>query len=513
VAADRVGEVVADRYRLTASIGRGGMGAIYEAEHVITHKRFAVKTLLPGYGRIPEIAKRFEREARAASLLSHPNIVSVVDFGTLPDGALYLAMELVAGRSLTEVLEHESLPVPRVLAIVRQVLEALAHAHAAGVVHRDLKPDNIMLVDFGDERDVVKLLDFGIAKVVGDAAARVGAGETLTLAGIAFGTPDYMAPEQALGEPVDARADLYALGVIGYELLTGQPPFVSDDKVAVLRMHVAVSAPALDETRFTPELARVIARALAKRREDRFADAGEMMAALDAATAAQAEPGDAATPPAERPRSPITLPLALSGSADVASLPIASPRRRRLLLGLGVAAAVAAVLLAAIWEAGRPVPPPPVPAIAAPGTAVAVSWRLLGEARAMVGKDEAALAAYEKALTLGADADAALAANVQAWARSPRKSGAVRMRARELARVAGVSVDLLASYTADLERGPSCHERREAVQHLRALRDKRAVPVLKKAIGRHGGFLGLESINTCLDKDALEAIEFLNALP
>src|SRR5262249_51571224 len=175
---------VAERYRLTAPIGRGGMGAIYEAEHVLTHKKLAIKMLLPGYGRIPEIAKRFEREARAASLLSHPNIVSVIDFGTLPDGALFLAMELVAGRPLGDVMENEPSSIERSLAIVRQVLEALQHAHAAGVVHRDLKPDNIMLVDFGDERDVVKLLDFGIAKVVGEAAARVGEKEDLTLAGI-----------------------------------------------------------------------------------------------------------------------------------------------------------------------------------------------------------------------------------------------------------------------------------------------------------------------------------------
>ena len=170
----RVGEILADRYRLTGKIGRGGMGAIYEAVHLVTGKHFAVKTLLPGLGRVGEIARRFEREAHAGGRLAHPNIVSVVDFGALPDDSLFLAMELVGGRPLSDVIDEGPLAPGRALAIVRQVLEALGHAHAAGVVHRDLKPDNIMLVDAGDsaeERDLVKLLDFGIAKLAGPAGA------------------------------------------------------------------------------------------------------------------------------------------------------------------------------------------------------------------------------------------------------------------------------------------------------------------------------------------------------
>src|SRR5688572_9368256 len=180
----RTGQVLAGRWRLSSRIARGGMGAIYDAVHVLTGKRVAVKTLLPGLGRVREIKARFEREARAASLLAHPNIVTVIDFGDLDDGAFFLVMELINGRSLSEAMESEELPPGRAVGIVRQVLEALAHAHAQGVIHRDLKPDNIMLVDAGDtaeERDIVKLLDFGIAKLVGEAQA---ADDRLTQAGI-----------------------------------------------------------------------------------------------------------------------------------------------------------------------------------------------------------------------------------------------------------------------------------------------------------------------------------------
>jgi serine/threonine-protein kinase len=481
----RLGEVVAERYRLVGRIGRGGMGAIYEAEHVVTGKRFAVKMLRPGLGSVPENTKRFEREARAASLLAHPNIVSVIDFGELPDGALFLAMELVSGRSLGDVMADEAVAPARGLAIVRQILEALVHAHAAGVIHRDLKPDNVMVTDFGDERDVVKLVDFGIAKVVGDAEERVG-GETLTQAGLAFGTPDYMAPEQALGGEVDARADLYAVGVLCHELLTGEPPFVSADKIAVLRMHVAVDPPTLDRARFAPELDRLVARALAKRREDRYPDAAAMLTALDAAAAAQ--------------ESYVVPPL--------------RARRRRAIAAAG-AVGVAAVLVVWVAVHGRGpavVAPPTLVPGPDPARATALAYRLLGEARALAGKDEAALAAYEQAIALGAKPDDALVTNVQAWATKARKP-AIRARARELAGAAGVTVDLVASWTVDLEKDPSCRERRDAVQHLRALADKRAVPALRHAIGRRGGFLNLGNVNGCLDRDAAEAIEFLNALP
>ena len=557
----RVGQVVQSRYRLLGRIGRGGMGAVYEAVHVTTGKRFAVKTLLPGLGKIAEIAKRFEREARAASLLAHPNIVSVVDFGTLDDGALFLAMELVSGRSLGEAAKRPMAP-ERAFAILRQVLEALAAAHAEGVVHRDLKPDNIMLVDAGasaEEHDIVKLLDFGIAKLIGDAEADAAAGETLTQVGVAFGTPDYMAPEQALGEEVDGRADLYSAGVIAYELLTGGRPFVSDDKVAVLRMHVAVAPPPIDGDKLVPEVGVFLGRALGKRRGERFQTAAEMIAALDVAVAAQAA---------------TMQPSPGHDGADRASSPISPGERERrwrlAIVLLGAAALLAALIALVRGGASTTAPPgrgvssiPPLvmpaqtllargdaagaaallePALQGPLARDQAAWILVGRARDQLGKDADALAAYETAVSLGSTTDPALVAFVEDQLKnrpklalralellpklgrpgeqllteqaSRGKNNAVRIRARDLAAAAGIAnVDLLGSITLDLEKGTTCKERKDAVARLRALRDKRAIAPLRRARGRHGGFLNLEDLNACLDRDAAEAIDFLSALP
>jgi hypothetical protein len=335
------GDVVSEKYRVVDVIGRGGMGAVYEVEHEITGKRLALKTLLPGLAGVPEIIKRFEREARALGVLQHPNVVGVTDFGETDDGSLFLVLELARGRSLADALETEVFGVERAGTIIRQVLDALGHAHEAGVVHRDLKPDNIMLTDHGesaDERDVVKLLDFGIAKLVGDG--------DLTQAGIAFGTPAYMAPEQALGEPVDGRADIYAAGVILFEMLAGRPPFVSEEPAAVMRMQVAVDPPTLakaapDRT-FAPALEAVLARALAKPRAERFATAGAMLEAFDAAIGEQrdadgAEAGRIATG-------------ILGGWSQL--------RRARVVLGLALAGAIALAVMGVVLARGGDSPAP-----------------------------------------------------------------------------------------------------------------------------------------------------------
>jgi serine/threonine-protein kinase len=262
------------------------MGAVYEAEQVPTGQRLAVK-VLPKVGTDRDIARRFEREAKAASLLNHPNIVEVLDFIALDADALFLVMELVRGVSLADRLEEGPIETTYALDIARQVLRALVDAHAIGVVHRDLKPNNIMLVASTSAvagQETVKLIDFGIVKLVGDAAADVG-GDRLTRTGVVFGTPEYLSPEQALGRPTDARADLYALGVILVEMLTGCRPFDSDDPVALLRMQVTSPPPTLaalaPQHHFAPELERLVERALKKRAEERFASASEMLAALE----------------------------------------------------------------------------------------------------------------------------------------------------------------------------------------------------------------------------------------
>jgi len=276
-----IGAVVGERYRIVSRIGVGGMGAVYRAEHTMMRRDLAIKVLLSELGGREEFARRFEREAESASRLAHPNIITVTDFGRTPDGALFLAMEFLAGDSLTSLIDQGPLPRERALAIVRQILRALDHAHAAGVVHRDLKPDNIMLVERDGQRDVVKILDFGIAKVTEPASGQ----EVLTQAGVIFGTPEYLSPEQAVGEAVDGRADLYAAGVILYEMLAGRRPFESEDKVKIISMHLSHAPPRIREANPTVDvpfaLEQVVLQAMEKHRENRFASATAFLQALE----------------------------------------------------------------------------------------------------------------------------------------------------------------------------------------------------------------------------------------
>ena len=280
-----VGQVVEGRYRVLAPLGQGGMGVVYRVEHMMMKKEMALKLLHPELGRSPELLKRFEREAEAAARLSHPNIIAVTDFGRTEDGRLFLVMELLRGPSLAEVIgageARRPLGVERSLHITRQVLRALHHAHQLGVVHRDLKPDNIVLIERDGEHDVCKLLDFGIAKLTSGEQGEAA----LTQTGMIFGTPEYLSPEQAVGEVADSRADLYAMGIILYEMLSGQRPFQSDSKLALVSMQVTQQAmPVVDAAPaagIARTLSAVVERAMEKRREDRWADALLFLEALD----------------------------------------------------------------------------------------------------------------------------------------------------------------------------------------------------------------------------------------
>jgi hypothetical protein len=281
-----IGLVIDGRYRLDATLGRGGMGLVYRAAHVGLRRQVAVKILHPSLAASPEVRNRFEREALAVGKIDHPNCVSVYDVGRLPDGALYLAMELLEGRALADVLEQEGQVVPgRALHILAGVLRGLTHIHAAKLIHRDIKPENIFLIRQGQDEDFAKILDFGIAKPM--AASDLDDGVKLTQAGMAFGTPIYMAPEQALGNPMDGRADLYAAAVIAYEMLCGQPPFYSDDKLEVMAMHTARPVPPMRQrmikgARPVPSsIERLVARGLTKKPSDRYATAEEFLAEVE----------------------------------------------------------------------------------------------------------------------------------------------------------------------------------------------------------------------------------------
>ncbi len=247
-----VGALLAGRYHIKRLRGEGGMGRVYEAEHIEIGKRVAVKVLHPAYSRTPDLVERFRREARAASRIEHPNVVNVTDFGTTPEGSLFFVMEYIEGIELGLLIHREGpLAINHALRITEQMCAALQAAHDAGVIHRDLKPENILLVGPANARtpsghgvqappegvaaapDIVKVLDFGIAKSDEiDDSPRIG--KRLTRPGVAMGTPEYMAPEQAAGHPADPRSDIYAVGSILYEMLTGVPPYDGDNVMEIL---------------------------------------------------------------------------------------------------------------------------------------------------------------------------------------------------------------------------------------------------------------------------------------
>jgi serine/threonine-protein kinase len=282
-----IGTTISDRYKIERLLGEGGMGAVYQAEHTLMRKRMAIKVLHPEMTRLPEVVQRFEREAMAAAHIDHPHVVAATDFGKLQDGAFFLALEFVEGKSLREVIALGRLELGRALHIGRQIAAALSRAHQLKIVHRDLKPENVMLVVRDGDPDFVKVLDFGIAKVqIGELTAgnpnQSGPGQALlTQAGMVYGTPEYMAPEQALGQPVDARADLYALGCIMYEMLCGVRPFDAESKVALLGMQVTAPVPAMatkaPDANIPPEVEALVKRLLAKEATERLGDARELI--------------------------------------------------------------------------------------------------------------------------------------------------------------------------------------------------------------------------------------------
>ena len=286
----RVGTLLAERYRIDALVGEGGMGKVYSAEHVLMRKRLAVKVLRRELTNVPEVVARFEREAMAAGNIEHPNVAGATDFGKLSDGAVFLVLEFVSGRSLRDEIARGPFAVDRALHIARQISSALNAAHAQGIVHRDLKPENVMLVEKGGDPDFVKVLDFGIAKVpLGDSIppGPSGAkGNPITKAGMVFGTPEYMSPEQALGQTVDGRADLYALGVILFEMLSGVRPFSSQSSVGILGQQLSKPTPTLAERapdlRVPPSVEQIARKLLARDASERYESAAELSRAIDA---------------------------------------------------------------------------------------------------------------------------------------------------------------------------------------------------------------------------------------
>ena len=277
-----VGTVVDNRYSVIRLIGAGGMGAVYEVEHRLIDRRFALKTLHPEMAKNTEAVMRFHKEARAAGRIGNEHIVEVSDMGHLPSGTPYMILELLEGRDLgKELTATGPLPVPRVVHITRQVCNALAAAHRKDIVHRDLKPDNVFLLQNRPQKDFVKLLDFGISKI---RDTLHGIGEPLTRTGAALGTPHYMAPEQLEGSAnVDARTDVYAMGVVLYQVLTGQVPYdaPSFPGLVIKIMQEPIPSVRALQPHVPESLDLVIRRAMAKERARRFDTIEELAAALE----------------------------------------------------------------------------------------------------------------------------------------------------------------------------------------------------------------------------------------
>jgi serine/threonine-protein kinase len=545
-----IGQVIDGRYQVTELLGAGGMGRVYRAEQVRLHRSVAIKVLHRSYSATAEGQQRFEREALALARLDHPNCVAVQDFGRLSDGAMFLVMSYLNGSLLGDVLEEQQFTTGRALHVARHILAGLAHAHRAGIVHRDVKPDNVMLVHYEGDADFAKLFDFGIVKVA--ATASGPAAQKLTAVGQRFGTPAYMAPEQALGRTVDARADLYALTVLLYEMLVGRRPFMAADEEGLLVMHAAKTAPSLaegaGERSFPAPLEALVRRGLAKNPDERHATAEEYMAQLDACAAAIGAGASSAARALDN-TAPLPSPLGRAARAVGRGL-----RSRR---GLAIIAASLVVAGSAfgVYRALRPDHAAHARTLMARGrpqeAAAYLQERLqqiaddpqaqleLGHAYVALRRYDEALVAYERVrssnraladdrvlrtnLMLMLDDDrnetAAGAARflVQllddegARARivdlaSRHRSLARRAAMRTLAESLGLSgrVDLVTSYRLDLEEAVTCAERQRAVAELRALREPSATAALQKAMGR--------KINGCLRADAADAIRYLESI-
>lgn len=278
-----VGQVLGGRFRIEEYLGRGGMGAVHRAVDLESNQPVALKTLLPQSRRDPVVRRRFEREAEIIRRVEHPLFVRCVTASQEPGEPEYVVMEFVDGRSLSRVLAAEHRLAPRrALLLTRQILTGLCHAHGVGVVHRDIKPDNVLLIDAGEPAESVKILDLGIAKL---ASHDDGDGTRLTQRGEVFGTPAYMAPEQVRGEEVDGRADLYSLSAMLFEMLTSRPPFESKTSLGLLAMHLTTPPPRLAEVlpglRAAVPLESLLDRGLAKEPAARFTSAAEYLDRVD----------------------------------------------------------------------------------------------------------------------------------------------------------------------------------------------------------------------------------------
>ena len=528
-----LGRTIDERYRVEQLLGQGGMGAVFLAEHVKLQKKVALKVILPQFAGNGEVAERFAREAMASAKLEHPHVASALDYGTLPEGGAYLVMQLARGPSLRKALENKAegrRGWPYACEIGAQVADALAAAHAASIVHRDLKPENVMLEPRDDGGELVKVLDFGIARVIDDAAAP-GGGSKLTRVGTIIGTPGYMSPEQALGEPVDARADVYALGVILWEICCGRELFEETEVTALVTKQLTTEAPRIAALvpDVPPELDALVARMLAREKSARPERAGEVRDVLKrlafAATAQR-----------------MSLPAGVSGSFPVSATgahPAAAPVRPSLLsalppqlaelgaslgprlarpplvYGLVGAAGLLALLVLVTFVmicSGGSEPDAPIvtaPNLSPPPSTAPVPRTGPGPVPRGVEPPPTSLVATAGA---GAPIPEAFAADfatlVGESGRAARRDAAARVLAEPEAAVPPV-----VRLVARLDHESGCETRRDIVVALGQLGDARALPPLERIDRNHRGcgFFRSQDCYRCLRSELADTLTRLRA--
>jgi serine/threonine protein kinase len=273
-----VGSVIGDRYRLLRLIGTGGMGSVYESEHIMLQKRVAVKLLREEFIKRPRMMIRFKQEAKILAQIGHENIANVIDFGETSQGQMYIVMEYLQGEDLRTRIEREqALPITQAVPIIIQICKALKAAHKKGIIHRDMKPENVFLISKDEKQDFVKILDFGVAKILDIHNAQ----ERLTSPGVVFGTPEYISPEQIQSLPLDHRVDIYSVGIIMYEMLTGKVPFRGDSFLQIVTQHLINPPPSPlsvnPHIHLPSKMEEIIFKALSKEPEERYQSMDELI--------------------------------------------------------------------------------------------------------------------------------------------------------------------------------------------------------------------------------------------
>jgi serine/threonine protein kinase len=502
-----LGRVLDDRYRITERLGEGGMGAVFVAEHLKLRKQVALKMIRAELAGNGEVAVRFVREAMATAQFEHPHVAGAIDFGTLPEGGAYLVMQLVRGQSLRDLLDSQKkLPWPIACELLAQVADALSAARGAGIVHRDLKPENILVETREDGSRLAKILDFGIAHVIPQATEVEPHSRELTRIGTVMGTPGYMSPEQAVGDKIDHRTDLYALGVVLWECIAGRPLWDGPDITSIIAQQLRDDVPRLKEIpqlRVPRALDELVQRLCSRMPDGRPDHAGAVRDQLRALAHAPRL--------ADRP-----LGFVYDGWLRLRGYVAALPGQTRALLGLGAVAAVLSILAISSGSS-----PPTAATPAAPAVEGASDGKPSGSGDHATFVQRAMNAARKGFSSAPPEPPkptipAELTEPVKTMQESPRASERRKAALRVLAYKGPTRLPAHVTAIARLEEARTCRERKDAIAAMVTLGDARGLDALRRysEAGKTGcGFLSLEDCYSCIRSDLKKAIGALGGKP